>query len=178
MNQAAPRAYDYLIKLIIIGDAGVGKTCFLLRFSDNSFTTSHISTIGMDFKIKTLNIDGKNIKLQIWDTAGQERFRTITQTYYKGAMGIILAYDCTDEKSFGNIRNWVKQIEQHANQNVVKLLVANKADRDDRIIDAGQGQELADEYGMSFFETSAKTGMNVQEAFYKIAQEIKDKTLS
>ena len=115
-------AFDYLIKMIIIGDSGVGKTCFLLRFSDDNSTSSHIATIGkaaflsltyigIDFKIKTVNIDGKNVKLQIWDTAGQERFRTITQTYYKGAMGIVLAYDCTSEESFENVRNWVKQIE-------------------------------------------------------------------
>jgi len=112
-------AFDYLVKLIIIGDTGVGKTCFLLRFAEDSFTSSHIATIGnflphslgIDFKIKTINVDGKNVKLQIWDTAGQERFRTITQTYYKGAMGVILTYDCTREDSFDNVRNWIKQID-------------------------------------------------------------------
>ena len=87
---------------------------------------------GIDFKIKTIMIDGKNVKLQIWDTAGQERFRTITQTYYKGAMGIILAYDCTNEESFSNVRNWVRQIELHASQQVEKILIANKADQTDK----------------------------------------------
>ena len=144
-------AFDYLIKMIIIGDSGVGKTCFLLRFSDENFTSSHIATIGnlpsiyyslgIDFKIKTIPIDGKQVKLQIWDTAGQERFRTITQTYYKGAMGIVLAYDCTSEESFENVRNWVKQIEQHAMPNVKKILVGNKADLEDhKMISTQQGE--------------------------------------
>lgn len=118
--------------------------------------------IGIDFKIKTIMIDGKNVKLQIWDTAGQERFRTITQTYYKGAMGIILAYDCTVEESFQNVRNWVRQIELHASQQVEKVLIGNKADQvDKKVISTEQGAALAAEFGMSFFETSAKTGHNV-----------------
>jgi len=98
MARAPP--YDYLIKLLMIGDSGVGKSCLLLRFSDDSFTTSFITTIGIDFKIKTVEIEGKRVKLQIWDTAGQERFRTITTAYYRGAMGILLVYDITDEQSF------------------------------------------------------------------------------
>src|SRR5437870_1657260 len=96
--------YDLLIKLLLIGDSGVGKSCLLLRFSDNTFTPSFMTTIGIDFKIKTIDIDGKRIKLQIWDTAGQERFRTITMGYYRGAMGVMLVYDSTDEQSFQNIR--------------------------------------------------------------------------
>jgi len=169
--------YDYLIKLLIIGDSGVGKTCFLLRFSDDNFTASHLTTIGIDFKLKTIEVDGKTIKLQIWDTAGQERFRTITQTYYKGAMGIILAYDCTDENSFNNIRNWVQQIKMHANEDVAKVLIGNKCDRPDKKISAEQGEALARELGIKFFETSAKTNVNVNETFNFIAKEIKDKRL-
>ena len=98
--------YDYLIKLLLIGDSGVGKSCLLLRFSDDAFNTSFITTIGIDFKIRTVEIDNKRCKLQIWDTAGQERFRNITSAYYRGAMGILLVYDITDEQSFANIRNW------------------------------------------------------------------------
>lgn len=178
MAAGAPRGradYDYLIKLLLIGDSGVGKSCLLLRFSDDSFTTSFITTIGIDFKIRTVDLDGKRIKLQIWDTAGQERFRTITTAYYRGAMGILLVYDVTDESSFHNIRNWIKNIEQNASDNVNKVLIGNKADMDEskRAVPTARGQALADEFGIKFFETSAKTSMNVEDAFYAIARDIK-----
>ncbi|KAK7837831.1 ras-related protein rabe1c, partial [Quercus suber] len=177
----------------------VGKSCLLLRFSDGSFTTSFITTIGIDFKIRTVELDGKRIKLQIWDTAGQERFRTITtayyrgamgillvydvtdessfNTYYRGAMGILLVYDVTDESSFNNIKNWIRNIEQHASDNVNKILVGNKADMDEskRAVPTSKGQALADEYGIKFFETSAKTNMNVEEVFFSIARDIKQR---
>ncbi|KAG6762135.1 hypothetical protein POTOM_032620 [Populus tomentosa] len=191
---AAPPAraradYDYLIKLLLIGDSGVGKSCLLLRFSDGSFTTSFITTIGIDFKIRTIELDGKRIKLQIWDTAGQERFRTITTgkprvlmhelqlAYYRGAMGILLVYDVTDESSFNNIRNWIRNIEQHASDNVNKILVGNKADMDEskRAVPTSKGQALADEYGIKFFETSAKTNQNVEQVFFSIARDIKQR---
>lgn len=176
---ARQAAYDYLIKLLMIGDSGVGKSCLLLRFSDDSFTTSFITTIGIDFKIKTVEIDGKRVKLQIWDTAGQERFRTITTAYYRGAMGILLVYDITDEQSFLNIRNWIRNIEQHASDSVQKILIGNKCDMtDDRIITKDRGQELADEYGIKFYETSAKTDTNVKEAFIAIATDIVEKKIS
>lgn len=100
---AGTRNYDFLIKLLLIGDSGVGKSCCLLRFSEDSFTPSFITTIGIDFKIRTIELDGKKVKLQIWDTAGQERFRTITTAYYRGAMGILLVYDVTDERSFNSV---------------------------------------------------------------------------
>ncbi|CAG7879804.1 unnamed protein product [Brassica rapa] len=182
ISMAAPPArgradYDYLIKLLLIGDSGVGKSCLLLRFSDGSFTTSFITTIGIDFKIRTIELDGKRIKLQIWDTAGQERFRTITTAYYRGAMGILLVYDVTDESSFNNIRNWIRNIEQHASDNVNKILVGNKADMDEskRAVPTSKGQALADEYGIKFFETSAKTNLNVEEVFFSIAKDIKQR---
>ncbi|KAA3464918.1 RAB GTPaseC isoform 4 [Gossypium australe] len=170
--------------------AGVGKSCLLLRFSDGSFTTSFITTIGIDFKIRTIELDGKRIKLQIWDTAGQERFRTITTAYYRGAMGILLVYDVTDESSFNNIRNWIRNIEQHASDNVNKILVGNKADMDESkrvrfsfslfhictyAVPTSKGQALADEYGIKFFETSAKTNLNVEEVFFSIARDIKQR---
>ncbi|XP_030524126.2 ras-related protein RABE1c isoform X1 [Rhodamnia argentea] len=182
IGMAAPPAraradYDYLIKLLLIGDSGVGKSCLLLRFSDGSFTTSFITTIGIDFKIRTIELDGKRIKLQIWDTAGQERFRTITTAYYRGAMGILLVYDVTDESSFNNIRNWIRNIEQHASDNVNKILVGNKADMDEskRAVPTAKGQALADEYGIKFFETSAKTNLNVEQVFFSIARDIKQR---
>ncbi|KAG8044751.1 hypothetical protein GUJ93_ZPchr0079g2776 [Zizania palustris] len=179
---AAPPAraradYDYLIKLLLIGDSGVGKSCLLLRFSDGSFTTSFITTIGIDFKIRTIELYGKRTKLQIWDTAGQERFRTITTAYYRGAMGILLVYDVTDESSFNNIRNWIRNIEQHASDNVNKILIGNKADMDEsrRAVPSAKGQALADEYSIKFFETSAKMNLNVEQVFFSIARDIKQR---
>ncbi|XP_061345742.1 ras-related protein RABE1c-like [Gastrolobium bilobum] len=167
--------YDYLIKLLLIGDSGVGKSCLLLRFTDDSFNTSFITTIGIDFKIRTVALDGKRAKLQIWDTAGQERFKTITTAYYRGAMGILLVYDITDESSFDNIRNWFRNIEEHASDNVNKILVGNKVDMDEskRAVPTSRGQALADEYGIKFFETSAKTNLNVEEIFFSISRDIK-----
>lgn len=141
--------YDYLIKLLLIGDSGklcthlifhnlfscflilgVGKSCLLLRYSDDSFTSSFITTIGIDFKIKSILCDDSKVKLQIWDTAGQERFRTITTAYYRGAMGILLVYDVAEESSFSNVRNWMRQIDQNAAENVNRILIGNKSDVD------------------------------------------------
>jgi small GTP-binding protein len=164
--------YDHLFKLLIIGESGVGKTCLLLRFTDDSFTANHLTTIGIDFKIKIINLEDKQIKLQIWDTAGQERFRTITKTYYKGAHGILLVYDVTDDNSFKNIRNWVRQIEQNAQSNVCKVLVGNKSDREDRKVSFDEGSKLAKEFNMQFFETSAKSNYNVNETFTFLTKEI------
>ena len=168
----ANHKYDYLFKLLIIGESGVGKTCLLLRFTDDSFTANHLTTIGIDFKIKIINLENKLIKLQIWDTAGQERFRTITKTYYKGAHGIILTYDVTDANSFKNIRNWIKQIEANAQTNVCKVLVGNKCDKPDRTVTEEEGKKLAEDFGMILFETSAKTNKNVSEVFNYLTTEI------
>jgi len=171
-------AYDYLIKLLLIGDSGVGKSCLLLRFSDDSFTPSFITTIGIDFKIRTIELEGKRIKLQIWDTAGQERFRTITTAYYRGAMGILLVYDVTDEKSFNNIRNWIRNIEQHATESVNKILIGNKCDMvEKKVVDSARGKALADEYTIKFLETSAKNSINVEEAFITLAKDIKKRLI-
>mmetsp|Transcript_18964 Transcript_18964/g.21787 ORF Transcript_18964/g.21787 Transcript_18964/m.21787 type:complete len:123 (-) Transcript_18964:275-643(-) len=118
--------YDYLFKILLIGNSGVGKSSLLLRFADDTFTDNFMPTIGVDFKIRTLEVDGKTIKLQIWDTAGQERFKTITSSYYKGAHGIIVVYDITDKESFKNIDTWMNEVEKHASDNVSRILCGNK----------------------------------------------------
>ncbi|CAM6105608.1 unnamed protein product [Calypogeia fissa] len=165
---------EYRMKLLLIGDSGVGKSCLLLRFCDDSFATTFITTIGIDFKVRTIDVDGRKVRLQIWDTAGQERFRTITTAYYRGAMGILLVYDISDSSSFQNVRNWIGSITEYAAENVNIVLVGNKADMDDkRQIAKAQGQALADEYNIKFFETSAKTNFNVVEVFTTIARDIK-----
>lgn len=171
--------YDYLVKLLVIGDSGVGKTCMLLRFADDTFNPSHLATIGIDFKIKNLEVDNQLVKLQIvrfsqWDTAGQERFRTITQTYYKGAMGVVIAFDCTDETSFRNVQSWVQQVRDNASPTVICVLVATKCDRPDRKVTPEQAESLAQELGFHLFETSAKSNINVQETFLYIARQVRD----
>jgi len=156
----------------------VGKSCLLLRFSEDSFAPSFITTIGIDYKIRTIELDGKKIKLQIWDTAGQERFRTITTAYYRSAMGVLLVYDVTDDKSFANIKNWIRNIEQHASENINKVLIGNKCDLvDKRIIDTARGKSLADEFKIPFYETSAKNSTNVDEAFISLARDVKKRLL-
>ncbi|XP_016356326.1 ras-related protein Rab-13-like isoform X2 [Sinocyclocheilus anshuiensis] len=122
------KKYDFLFKLLLIGDSGVGKTCLIIRFAEDNFNSTYISTIGIDFKVKTIEFEGKKVKLQVWDTAGQERFKTITTAYYRGAMGIILVYDITDEKSFENIQNWMKSIKENASVGVSQMLLGNKCD--------------------------------------------------
>ncbi|KAK0140621.1 Ras-related protein Rab-8A [Merluccius polli] len=177
------KTYDYLFKLLLIGDSGVGKTCVLFRFSEDAFNSTFISTIGIDFKIRTIELDGKKIKLQIWvtliisrDTAGQERFRTITTAYYRGAMGIMLVYDITNERSFENIKNWIRNIEEHASSDVEKMVLGNKCDiNDKRQVSKERGEKLALEYGIKFMETSAKANINVENAFLTLARDIKSK---
>ena len=170
------KAYDYLFKLLVIGDSGVGKTCVLFRFAEDQYNATFISTIGIDFKIRTIELEGKKIKLQIWDTAGQERFRTITTAYYRGAMGILLVYDIINEKSFDSIRNWIRNIEEHASADVERMLVGNKCDmNDNRQVSTERGEKLAVEYVMKFMETSAKLNINIENAFITLAKDIKAK---
>uniref|UniRef100_A0A803KFH4 small monomeric GTPase n=4 Tax=Anura TaxID=8342 RepID=A0A803KFH4_XENTR len=169
----AKKTYDLLFKLLLIGDSGVGKTCVLFRFSDDAFNTTFISTIGIDFKIKTVELQGKKIKLQIWDTAGQERFHTITTSYYRGAMGIMLVYDITNAKSFENISKWLRNIDEHANEDVERMLLGNKCDMEDkRVVPKAKGEQIAREHGIRFFETSAKANVNIEKAFLTLAEDI------
>jgi len=171
--------YDYLFKLLLIGDSGVGKSCLLLRFADDTYTESHISTIGVDFKIRTIQLDGKTIKLQIWDTAGQERFRTITSSYYRGAHGIIVVYDTTDGETFEHVKTWLHEIDRYASENVNKLLVGNKSDlTSKRAVETETAKEFADSVSIPFLETSAKNATNVEDAFMTMAGEIKKRMAS
>ncbi|KAF0410789.1 ras-domain-containing protein [Gigaspora margarita] len=174
MTQSKSAAYDYLIKLVLIGGNDVGKSALLLRFSDDSFTPSFVTTIGIDFKTRIIGLDGKRIKLQTWVMAGQERFRTITTAYCRGAMGILLVYDVTNERSFNNIRNWLSNIEQHAHEDVNKILIGNNCHLvEKKVITKEQGKALADENGIKFFEVSAKANINVEEAFFALVRRSK-----
>jgi Ras-related protein Rab-1A len=158
---------------VLIGDSGVGKSCLLLRFADDSFTDSYISTIGVDFRFRTVSINGKTVKLQIWDTAGQERFRTITSAYYRGAHGIIMVYDVTSEESFEHVEEWLSEVNRHASESTIKLLVGNKADLlDKKTVPTEKAQRFAENLGIKFLETSAKNATNVETAFLTMAQDL------
>lgn len=165
-----------IMKLLLVGDSGVGKSCLLLRFVEDKFNPSFITTIGIDFKIRTIESKGKKIKLQVWDTAGQERFRTITTAYYRGAMGIVLIYDVTDARTFENVENWFQTVTQHANDDAQIFLVGNKSDdEENRQVSREQGQALALKLDIPFLEASAKTNENVDSVFYELASIIQDK---
>jgi len=162
--------YDHLFKLLLIGDSGVGKSSLLSRFAEDSFTESFINTIGVDFNLKTLRIEGSIVKLQIWDTAGQERFRTITSSYYRGAHGIIVVYDVTNLETFANVQKWLTEIDRYACSDVHRVLLGNKCDLViGRKVSINEAQEFANQYNLEFLETSAKSAINVNEAFTKMA---------
>ena len=163
-------------KILTIGESGVGKTCVLRRFVENKFLKNHLATIGIDFKTKTLNINNQEIKLKIWDTAGQERFRNITTQYYKGADGIVLVYDVTDEASYEKIRDWMEQILSNTQQEEIGLvLLGNKCDMEPRTVTEEMGKKMAEELKVNYFETSALTGQGIKEAFEQLTRDIMKK---
>jgi len=171
--------YDYLLKIVMIGDSGVGKSCLLKRFATNEFNDSYISTIGVDFEIQTLYIDNKTVKLQIWDTAGQERFHNITTSYYRGAHCIMLVYDVTNPDSFRNLNRWMGQIKNFASKGTQLLIVGNKADLtgSPSRVDFEDACDYANvtseqvEKEVDVIETSAKSGYQVNQAFEKLARQ-------
>ncbi|XP_078096828.1 ras-related protein Rab-26 [Mustelus asterias] len=171
--------YDIAFKVMLVGDSGVGKTCLLVRFKDGAFLAgSFISTVGIDFRNKVLNVDDVKVKLQIWDTAGQERFRSVTHAYYRDAHALLLLYDVANKTSFDNIQAWLTEIHEYATQDVVIMLLGNKADvAQERAVKKEAGEKLAKEYGVPFMETSAKTGLNVELAFMAIAKELKHRSM-
>lgn len=167
-------SYDYLFKFLLVGDSGCGKSSILMRYTDNSFTESFISTIGVDFKIKNVDINGTLIKIQIWDTAGQERFRTITSSYYRGAHGIFVVYDVSNLESFRNVIKWIDEVKKFSSENIPVILLANKTDIESsqRQISTQDGQDLADKLGIHYFETSAKNDVNITISFERMCNEI------
>nr|XP_025840528.1 ras-related protein Rab-26 isoform X3 [Vulpes vulpes] len=164
---------------MLVGDSGVGKTCLLVRFKDGAFLAgTFISTVGIDFRNKVLDVDGVKVKLQIWDTAGQERFRSVTHAYYRDAHALLLLYDVTNKASFDNIQAWLTEIHEYAQHNVALMLLGNKVDSaQERVVKREDGEKLAKEYGLPFMETSAKTGLNVDLAFTAIAKELKQRSM-
>uniref|UniRef100_A0A3B4T6Y8 Ras-related protein Rab-3 n=1 Tax=Seriola dumerili TaxID=41447 RepID=A0A3B4T6Y8_SERDU len=161
--------FDYMFKLLIIGNSSVGKTSFLFRYADDSFSNSFVSTVGIDFKVKTVYRNDKRIKLQIWDTAGQERYRTITTAYYRGAMGFILMYDITNEESFNAVQDWATQIKTYSWDNAQVIMVGNKCDMDEeRVVPPEKGKHLADQLGFEYYEASAKENINVRQVFERL----------
>lgn len=175
-RDAADQNFDYMFKLLIIGNSSVGKTSFLFRYADNSFTSAFVSTVGIDFKVKTIYRKDKRVKLQIWDTAGQERYRTITTAYYRGAMGFLLMYDITNQDSFCAVQDWATQIKTYSWDNAQVVLVGNKLDlEDDRQVPAEDAERLASELGFLFFEASAKDNINVKQVFDSLVDVICEK---
>ena len=164
---------EHLLKILLIGNSGVGKSCLLMRYVENNFTTNFFNTIGVDFKMKTIQMQDKEVKLQIWDTAGQERFRTITCNYYRGAHGVVIVYDITDRDSFESVKNWMVEIDKYAQENVNKLLIGNKCDlTSKRQVAHEEGAELAKQLRIEFLETSAKEVTNVENLFKNMAESI------
>ncbi|KAL3356264.1 hypothetical protein AABB24_017116 [Solanum stoloniferum] len=173
MARRADEEYDYLFKIVLIGDSGVGKSNLLSRFTRNEFCLESKSTIGVEFATRTLKVEGRIIKSQIWDTAGQERYRAITSAYYRGALGALLVYDVTKPISFENVSRWLKELRDHADSNIVIMLIGNKTDlKHLRAVATEDAQSYAEREGLSFIETSALEATNVEKAFQMNLSEI------
>ncbi|KHN78062.1 Ras-related protein Rab-11A [Toxocara canis] len=165
--------YAYLFKVVLIGDSGVGKSNLLSRFTRNEFSLESKSTIGVEFATRTIQVDGKKVKAQIWDTAGQERYRAVTSAYYRGAVGALLVYDIAKHITYENIEKWLKELRDHAEQNIVVMLVGNKTDlRHLRAVPTEEARAYAESNHLSFIETSALECTNVDAAFTTILTEI------
>ncbi|KAL7089068.1 hypothetical protein ACP275_13G165500 [Erythranthe tilingii] len=165
--------YDYLFKVVLIGDSGVGKSNLLSRFTKNEFSQQSKSTIGVEFATRSIQVDDKVVKAQIWDTAGQERYRAITSAYYRGAVGALLVYDVTRHVTFENVERWLKELRAHTDNNIVIMLVGNKSDlRHLRAIPTQDAKEFAEKENTFFMETSALEAMNVENAFTEVLTQI------
>ncbi|KAG9126387.1 Ras- protein Rab-11A [Ceratobasidium sp. 392] len=166
-------AYDYLFKVVLIGDSGVGKSNLLSRFTRNEYNVESKSTIGVEFATRSINVDGKTVKAQIWDTAGQERYRAITSAYYRGAVGALLVYDISKHATYVNVTRWLKELRDHADSNIVIMLVGNKSDlKHLRAVPTEEAKAFSAENGLFFIETSAMDASNVEAAFQNILTEV------
>eukprot|EP00435_Cladocopium_sp_Y103_P056780 s1128_g19.t1 len=168
----ADRDYDVLFKILLIGDANVGKTSLLSRFVGADFSESYTSTIGVDFKVQTLQIEDRIIKLQIWDTGGQERFAPLVRSYFRGGHGVAIVYDVAQRQSFERVRHWMDMVKEHASHDVEIMIIGNKSDLDSREVTSEEAQELAKELEALWIEASAKSNENVEEAFTELARKI------
>ena len=172
MNDEEKKDSDMIIKLLLIGNAYVGKTLIVQKFIDNSFSKSTVSTIGVDLQSKIIDINGKKVKYLIWDTAGEDRMKTMTYSYYRGCHVILVVFDVTDRKSFQNVTTWVECIDKFAKSNVLKVLVGNKTDLEEkRIVTNEEGKKLAEDNGLKYYEISALTIKGLHEMFEDIAKE-------
>jgi Ras-related protein Rab-1A len=163
--------YDFIFKVLLLGNSDVGKSSLILRYVDGTWSNTFIPTIGVDFKVKTIEVDNKKIKMQIWDTAGQERFRTVIASYFKGSHGVLLIYDVTNKTSFKQLESWLEIIENNASEDILKILIGNKIDlEEDREVTKEEGQSFANQHNIQFMETSAKMNTNVNEAFEALAK--------
>lgn len=165
--------YDFLYKIVLVGDSGVGKSNLLSRFTRNEFSLETKSTIGVEFATRNIQVDNKTVKAQIWDTAGQERYRAITSAYYRGAVGALLVYDITKSNTYSNTIRWLNELRESAAENIIIMLVGNKIDlKHLREVQTDDAREFAEKNGLSFIETSALDSSNVDLAFQNIIAEI------
>ena len=169
--------YDYIFKIVLVGDTCVGKSCILVRFSDDVFVENYVTTIGVDFRFKTMVVNGKIAKIQIWDTAGQERYRSITTAYYRGAAAIIICCDITNKESFYNLNNWIEEVSKYIDKDVDKLVLLNKCDlKSEKKIDQSEISKFEKERGIKVMEVSAKTGEGIENAFQYIIGKLINKS--
>ena len=172
MNEIEKKDSDITIKLLLIGNAYVGKTLIVQKFLDNTFSKTTMTTIGVDLQYKVLDINGKKVKYLIWDTAGEDRMKTMTYAYYRGCHVVLIVYDVTSKKSFENVTTWVECVDKFAKTNVLRILVGNKTDLEEkRVISKEEGKKLAEENGLKFYEISAKTMNGLVEMFEDVAKE-------
>ena len=177
MSLTKTKDYDYIFKIVLIGDTCVGKSCILVRFSDDIFNDNYVTTIGVDFRFKTMIVKEKVAKIQIWDTAGEERYRSITTAYYRGAAAILICCDCTNIESFNNVNNWVEEIGKYTDKDTVdKIILMNKCDLEkERKVERSEIEKFEKERGLKVLEVSAKTGEGIDKAFEYVISNLIDK---